>query len=92
MRYCDRCRISYAETYSRPRCEECGGVVAPWPDGRAPRWLEVRRAGLVPQEAYHSRVQHRNGRIAVAAARARARFEARLGSEGARPHRSRIPG
>ena len=77
MRYCDRCRISYAETYPRARCEECGGVVTARPDELFPRWVEVRRTESVPEAMYGPRVESSDRRLARAAARARVRFQAR---------------
>ena len=77
MRHCERCRISYARTYARSRCEECGGVVTSRPGELFPRWVEVRRTESVPDATYGPRVTRSNRRLAQAAAQARVRFLAR---------------
>lgn len=74
---CSRCRISYAISYSRVRCEICGGTLAATPQGQPPRWEDVRASPRVPQVAYDYRVAEANRHLTSAAASAFARFKAR---------------
>jgi hypothetical protein len=74
--YCTRCEICYTVTYSRGRCEECGGNILPSPR-KGKLGHEVRPTERVPQATYESRVQRASRRLSAGASQAHERFHTR---------------